>query len=325
MIKRICKDGFYWLKNKKNKIANMIDTPIVVLLYHRVTSLKIDPHQLLVTPENFKDQLIFIKNHYKVLRFEDDWSSVTEPSVVVTFDDGYADNYHEALPIIEDVGIPATFFVSSGLIEAQQEFWWDAVDYILLGNWEFPDKFRFIDETYGRTWNTGAERDRLVFHKEIIPLMINIDVFRREQWLKQLRDWIEYKEVARDAYRPMSVMELCKFAKSKYVTVGAHTQNHVCLSAISQSRQKEEILKSKQQLEKWINKPVNIFAYPYGGKRHYNRHSINNCKELGFLKAAANFPGQVHRWTDPYQIPRHVVRNCDLATFEMKLREYFYI
>ena len=280
MKKNICKRPFLFFASITKKIVNIYAKPVVVLLYHRVTSLKIDTHQLAVTPENFRDQMNFVKNHYKVLRFEDDWSSTTEPSVVVTFDDGYADNYYEALPIIEDVGIPATFFVSSRLIETQQEFWWDAVDYILLGNWEFPDKFRLIDETYGHIWNTKTECDRMIFHKEIIPLMINIDVIRRNQWLKQLRDWIKLKEVVRNTHRPMTVMELCQFATSKFVTIGVHTHNHVCLSAISQSRQEEEIITSKRQLEGWLNNAINIFSYPYGGKNHYNEHSVNICKEL---------------------------------------------
>ena len=94
-LKNICKRPFLFFASNTKKIANIYTKPVVVLLYHRVTSLKIDSHQLLVTPENFKNQMNFVKNHYKVLRFEDDWNFTTEPSVVVTFDDGYAHNYYE--------------------------------------------------------------------------------------------------------------------------------------------------------------------------------------------------------------------------------------
>ncbi len=104
---------------------NLLSPPLVVLLYHRVARLAEDPCELAVAPENFRAQMKFLADHYPVLRFEDDWGVIEELSFVVTFDDGYADNLEQALPILEECRVPATFFVSSGFFGEKRFFPWD--------------------------------------------------------------------------------------------------------------------------------------------------------------------------------------------------------
>ena len=57
-------------------------------------------------------------------------------------------------------------------------------------------------------------------------------------------------------------------------------------------------------------------------KCDYNRVSVRICRESGFVKAASNFPGQVHRWTDPYQLPRQLVRNWGIDSFAARIRDF---
>jgi hypothetical protein len=80
---------------------------------------------------------------------------------------------------------------------------------------------------------------------------------------------------------------------------------------------------SKQELENIIGKKITTFSYPFGRKKDYNRTSVRLCREAGFIKVAANFPGQVHRWTDPYQLPRHLVRNWNLDTFTAEMKSFW--
>src|SRR4051794_28319151 len=110
-----------------NRIRNAAAPPVVVLIYHRVTVLADDPQLLAVSPDKFRAQLEILKR-YPILRFEDDWSKVRQPSIVITFDDGYADNHREALPILTEYGLPATFFVTAGAVGSNSEFWWDELE-----------------------------------------------------------------------------------------------------------------------------------------------------------------------------------------------------
>ena len=133
----------------KNLFLNFIDKPIIILLYHRITDLPADPEMLCVSPENFRRHMEFLKQQFQNVRFDEDWSDIKGPAVSVTFDDGYADNTLAALPILKEVGVPATFFISSGHIGTDRAFWWNQLENILLRDANFPSSFTLDDQRYG--------------------------------------------------------------------------------------------------------------------------------------------------------------------------------
>jgi peptidoglycan/xylan/chitin deacetylase (PgdA/CDA1 family) len=305
------------------RLINRIDPPVVVLLYHRVTTLQSDPELLAVTPGNFREQMQYVKDTFPIVRFEDDWSEIAKPSVCVTFDDGYADNALEALPILEEVGVPATFFISTGTIVSRSEFWWHELERIILEKPGLPPAFTLEDDRFGRRWPTGSSRERQEFYQGIVRLMNDADAGHRTDWLAQLRRWAQTGAGAADRHRAMTVDELRLLAGSSHVTIGAHTVTHTRLSSLSREVQRKEIFASKKELGAWLGRDISTFSYPFGRRSDYTQESIALCRQAGFSKAAANFPGQVHRWTDPYQIPRHLVRNWPLEIFTGKLRGFW--
>jgi peptidoglycan/xylan/chitin deacetylase (PgdA/CDA1 family) len=307
----------------RNRLFNLIDPPVLVLIYHRVTTLSSDPQMLAVTPDNFRAQLLYLRRNYPLVRFEDDWSRVEKPAVAITFDDGYADNVLEALPILEEVGVPATFFVSTGNIGSRHELWWDELERIILGEWTFPESFVLNDGRFQKVWPTADAEGRQMFYREIQPLMQSVDPQKREEWLMQLRQWAQVGEVGREEHRPMTVDELRLLAKSRWVTIGAHTVTHTLFSCLPATAQHEEITGSKRQLESWLGLKIKVFSYPFGARGDYTRESVRLCREAGFDKVAANFPGQAHRWTDPYQIPRQLVRNWPVEHFAERIKRYW--
>ena len=307
----------------KNRLVNLFDPPVVVLLYHRVTSLPSDPQLLAVSPDNFRAHLQFLKNNFTLVRFEENWAKVRKPAIAITFDDGYADNVREALPILEENGIPATFFVSTGTVGTQEEFWWDELEHLILGGHDFPDRFVLIDSSFKQDWPTSTATERQVLFEEIQPLMRNIAPQRRENWLRQLRQWVKMEVRACEFHRAMTVEELQQLARSKWVTIGAHTVTHSVLSCLTTEEQRREIMESKSQLESWLGREISVFSYPFGKRKDYTRETVDLCREAGFLKAAANFPAQAHRWTDQYQIPRQLVRNWQLDVLRENLKRFW--
>ena len=304
-------------------LLNRIDPPVIVLVYHRVTRLASDPEMLAVTPDNFRAQMRHLKETVPLVRFEEEWTKVARPAVAITFDDGYADNALEALPILEEVGAPATFFVSTGSIGTSLEFWWHELERIILEKQSLPPGFTLEDGSCCRNWPTGSLGERQAFYQGIVRLMNDADAGSRNNWLKQLRSWAGTEEEDTDTHRAMTVDELHLLAGSRLVTIGAHTVTHSRLSSLSPEAQQEEITASKRQLEKWLGREISAFSYPFGRRSDYTKDSVALCRQAGFARAAANFPGQSHRWTDPYQIPRHLVRNWPVETFALKLREFW--
>jgi peptidoglycan/xylan/chitin deacetylase (PgdA/CDA1 family) len=313
----------YLLKRFRNQSMNLIDPPIIVLVYHRVTTLQSDPEMLAVTPENFRKQMQHLKDTVPIIRFEEDWQAAVKPAVAVTFDDGYADNFLEALPILEEVGVPATFFVSTGTIGTRQEFWWHELEHIILEGSNLPGDFTLIDDPTGRKWPTASDSERLEFYHEMVRLLNQAETGRRDIWLAQIRLWAGSAAGTADTHRAMTVDEMQLLAASSLVTIGAHTVNHAHLSSLTPPAQKEEIVASKRQLESWLDREITVFSYPFGQRCDYSKESVALCREAGFTKAAANFPGQAHRWTDSFQIPRQLVRDWPVDIFAQKLKRFW--
>lgn len=111
-------------------LHNAIFPTAIILLYHRVENTKNDPHQLCVSPENFYKQIRFLKENFRVvplvqLAGEVRSKKLKNKTVAVTFDDGYADNLHNALPILQEHNIPATIFITADHIGSDKPFYWD--------------------------------------------------------------------------------------------------------------------------------------------------------------------------------------------------------
>jgi peptidoglycan/xylan/chitin deacetylase (PgdA/CDA1 family) len=242
--------------------------------------------------------------------------------VAVTFDDGYADNFHEALPILEEVGVPATFFVCTGILGTREEFWSDELERLVLGDGGRPEVFALEDRQYGRRWRSAGADERLALHDRLRGLMLTIPPQRRNDWLDQLSLWAGTVRAGRETHRAMTIDELKRLAASPLATIGAHGVTHTPLAVLSTEAQREELVLSRRRLETLIDGEVTVFAYPFGRREDYSGATCRLCREAGFRRAVTTLPGQVHRWTDPMQMPRQLVRNWDGPTFAARLEDF---
>ena len=328
MFKQAAKSGLAHLALMRNKFANIIDPPTIVLAYHRVTSLTDDPHQLAVEPENFRQQLAFLKKQFKrIVRFDGNWEG-KGPAVCLTFDDGYADNYLTALPILEEYDMSATVFVTTGHVGTLDEFWWDELERILLHQLDLPQE---PIPVCGSLSDVSARMDtnKLRLFNAVHSQLRSMPPEERNAWLEKLRTWAGISSKGRDSHRSVSLFELQQLAKHPLICIGAHTHLHPCLSSLDYQDQFTEIERSKKLLEEWLSIPIEVFAYPFGARGllgrsgDYNGTSMRICKELGFKRAAANYSGQAHFWTNKYAIPRHLVRDWSTIDFSHHLRGFF--
>ena len=130
----------------------------LILMYHRVAELEIDPWSLSVTPQNFGEHLEVLQKHYHPLSLQQLVEALRgnkrpDRAVVVTFDDGYADNFYNAKPLLEKYNIPATFFISTGFIGQNREFWWDELERLLLQPRKLPEKLSLNIDGNVYQWN----------------------------------------------------------------------------------------------------------------------------------------------------------------------------
>jgi peptidoglycan/xylan/chitin deacetylase (PgdA/CDA1 family) len=305
-----------------NRLVNLFDPPILVLAYHRVADLERDPQALAVGAERFRAQLRFLRNHYQLLRLEDSWPRVERPAAIVTFDDGYADNVTAALPILEQEKVPATFFVSVGAVESGREFWWDELERWLLTEGALPNPIEIGDGLDRDAWSTLTLADRRKLYDTLHSRLRGALPARRERLLEALRAAFGGVASPRPTHRPLSVAEVARLGRSRWASVGAHGVSHTPFAALPLEEQREEMQTSRERLQTWSGADVTSFSFPFGGRRDFTHDSVRLAREVGFRRVAANAPGQVHRWTDPFLVPRFLVRDWNEQRFASELTRF---
>lgn len=315
----------------------------IVLCYHRVAKLDTDPQLLSVTPKNFGDQLQVLKQLYPVARLRNwrsDQRKLPRRRVIITFDDGYADNFYQALPLLQEADCPATIFITAGKINDNKEFWWDDLERLILAPTQVPEALCLKINGVFRSWNLGsssangqtrdewnvlleqAKTPRQTAYVDLCLLLRSVDEIERERILNELCSWANLKSAGRSSHRPLTTSELCALASNDLIDIGAHTVSHPSLAALAAPAQQLEIKRSKVILEAIISRPVHTFSYPFGGHDDYNVKTINLVRNAGFDVACANYPGSADYMKDRYQLPRFVVRNWDGDQFAKTIRSW---
>lgn len=296
---------------------------VLTLLYHRVADLMYDKNLLAVSPHNFYAQMLYLKDNYPIVRFEQNWSELNEDAVCITFDDGYMDNFTNALPILQKLDIPATIFIATAGINTSKEFWWDELERILLDRRRrYEETFTLEDDLFSCRWPTKTPEDREELYDTLHWLMYDkISVVKRLDWMKQLRDWSKAGGIGRSENQVMQFNE--DIMQSVLLTIGAHTVNHPSLKNLSIQDQRYEISQSIKDLESLFKRRMTVLSYPFGTKNDYDKRTIDICKEENIDKAAANIPGLWSSQCDPYQIPRNIVRNWNLSKFVQEIEGFW--
>ncbi len=321
-MKKLMIDLIHNLYILRNKTQNLVDQPHIVLLYHRINDLKDDPQLLSVSLKNFEAHIKYLKNNFLIERFEN-LGQGKKPSVAITFDDGYEDNYLNALPLLEKYNVPATFFITSNYLVSNKEFWWDEIERLILKNKYQNDIYLNINNIK-IIFRLKTNADRLNTYGKLHLICKELTPENIDKILTEIRHKMGISEVGRKTHRAMCISQLKKLASHPLVTIGAHTLSHPKLSKLTYFEQKNEIYNSKKNIEKILNTEIKVFSYPFGTKNDYNHQSLKICLEQ-FDRVAANFPGQFHSWSNEMTIPRHLVRNWNIDEFKDKFLSFFYL
>ena len=280
----------------------------VVLLYHRIADPSGgDPQLLCVSPENFRNHLKFLTEHFLPASVPD---LLTLPHdsrrIAITFDDGYRDNLIHAAPILEEFDFPAEFFVATAGLEQKYEFYWD-----LLEQW-FP---------VGNKWNVelAPQTEDQKRYLQECAIFHNLDASAREKRMELLAAELGRPPVLREEKKFLTPEELTALAGKKNITIGAHTNHHVSLAHLTEDEARQEISDSKRILERLLSREICSFSYPFGTLADFSIREEALLKEAGFSYGIANYESPVLKNTR-YDIPRFLVRNWPVEVFAEKIK-----
>ncbi len=300
----------------KKNIQYTIDYPrngcTNVLLYHRVNRLSRDIWNISVSPEHFEQQMDFLRNTYEIIKIEESCSGMKTNAISITFDDGYADFYENAFPVLEKYKIPATIFISTEHIDRDDEFWWDALEglvFLCSKPWIVWDNEIFPIDDY-------EEKKNFCYY--LHSRWMKMEPFQIRLLLEKLSKTLAVPIPKRPKNKSMSSAQLRVLNRSPYITIGGHTHTHAALPYLKDEIQHSEISLSVKFLKNIAHELTAVFSYPFG---HYDEKNIALLRQYGYRKSATTYPGLCNALTDSMQIPRNTVLDCDIDEFSRFIRK----
>lgn len=270
----------------------------VVLAYHRVGPP--DAPFRKVTIGNFRAQMAWLRRHCTVLHPSELRGALDPPArrcpVMVTFDDGYADYFEHAVPILREFGVPAVNFVATQFIDDGAPFWWDRVDLACQRTRRPSVVLPWRQERFA----TATAADRMRLYREC------------QRHLKTLADADKNALLPRvfaalavppaDLELPRQVMTWDQMRSSRDVTTyGGHLHSHPLVSRIEPRQLERELETSHQRMTDELGERPTLFAYPDGDITPEAKAAV---RRHGYRIAFGILEGLVTRQSDWYAVAR---------------------
>jgi peptidoglycan/xylan/chitin deacetylase (PgdA/CDA1 family) len=225
-------------------------------------------------------------------------------SVAVTFDDGFRNNYTQAFPVLMDCGVPATIFLTTGHIgRGMQLLWTERVARLISGMKRPVVRLELGDEP--RLWWVRSEAEREQAASEILKLLKRLPVGLREDRIAELVKQVEREEepTSLERYEFLNWDDVRAMAAAG-IEFGSHTVHHPVLSTLDGRQRLEEVVRSKETIERELRQPCRVFSYPNGGVGDFGDTDRRVLRQVGYTGAATQIPGFNDLATDPFAVRR---------------------
>ncbi len=274
--------------------------------------------QLRHHPADFEHQIDYLAAHYNLISLHElvhmlEQEEQPRRTVVLTFDDGYADSLRVALPILFRRRIPMTIFPVTSVIGNSDLMWQHKLAWLIASGHE------------SRVWNTLKDAGWMI-PADPEPLA----TFVRRNYRATLLDVLE--SVLRDAgtngpelaaqYRPYLEDEEIAAADPNFVSFGNHTHTHPVLASLTPRQQLGEIMAAQRKLLELTGRTPWAMAYPFGLRPHYNAESKRLARDTGH-RAALDMRRRMNVGrVDPFELSRRPVPNGPQIGFEKMIESW---
>jgi peptidoglycan/xylan/chitin deacetylase (PgdA/CDA1 family) len=273
---------------------------VLCLNYHRIGNGDASPFDRELwsaSAESFDEQVRYLTSHFRVVtpgELPDVSLTPRGRYVLITFDDGYRDNYELALPILQRYGAAATFFVTTGFIDRPRLTWWDEIAWMVrssgrtgiegggvLGGpvaFDDPHRERAVETLVGRykSLRPDATLPYLEFLAEATGSGRGSQALANDTWM----NW-----------------DMIRGLRAAGMAVGGHTVNHPVLSTLPPDSQWQEIAGCARRLEAELGAPMQYFSYPVGQRGSFDGHTRACLERLG-VRMAFSYYGGHRRFQD---------------------------
>ena len=296
-----------------------------ILSYHRVANLSPDSHGLCTPPDEFRAHMAHLRDRFTPIGLEDlvraaASGRIPERAVAVTLDDGYLDALEVASPILTELGVPATFFVNSDRLNEEHERWWDVLERVFLSEAALPPMLALQAGGQEVRASTGTPGQRAAALACVNRTAWPLDPAARERLVGDVLDWSGADRPARLTHRVLTDEDIRTLARRPGHVIGAHTIHHLALTTQPLAVKRHEVFENKATLERLLQQPVHLFAYPYGELDAETRTVVSEAR---FRAAVTVQAGLVTAGTNRLLLPRHEMTARDHGSFPLRMRRMF--
>jgi peptidoglycan/xylan/chitin deacetylase (PgdA/CDA1 family) len=298
---------------------------LLVLNYHRIGNPdedRFDPGVFSATAEQFNQQLAYLKRHVSLVTLAEALAFVEGKinekkcrcRVLITFDDGYLDNYNIAFPILRSHGAQAVFFLATDMVGSCHVPWWDHIAYLL----RTAQRRRF---TLSYPNSLAVNLDKNGLHESLKAVLLsyknpaNSDSAR---FIRELAEEAKGDEPSGTQRRFLSWEEAREMSRCG-MSIGSHTHLHQVLSQLDTGRQFEELSISRAIFREKLGVEIDVLAYPVGGKSSFTDLTKGAARDAGYRAAFSCHGGTNLRGkTLPYDVKRMKIIDQSLSRFKVQ-------
>ncbi len=303
---------------------------LIVLNYHRIgtpTDGMLDEALWSATQDDFEQQVKLLKAGFDVIGLSDlptalqdlksghgqPWKS--SRFAMITFDDGYLDNYELAFPVLKANDAKAVFFVATGFIDQPRLAWWDEIAWMVRSSRRetiaLPENW--LDEPL-----VLDQLDRRAVINRLLRIYYRLEGSRTEQFLNSIAEATGAgRAPGKTADGQWMSWGMIREMSDGGMDFGAHTVTHPILANLTAEEQGMEVCESRLRLEKQLDRPITSLSYPVGKRESFNDETRAALSNHGFDWAFSYYGGHSSGAdVDRFDIPRVAIESdVSLAEF----------
>ena len=289
--------------------AHFASPRAVILMYHSVVE---DPAETATTIRisqsraSFEWQISRLAKRFKPVSFDEvvgfvaNGRPLPKGAVAVTFDDGFADNYEVALPILQRYGIPAMFYIMVNAVDSGVPPWYCRLTYVfhstVLSTWTHP--------TSSKIFQLGDPAERTAALSAAWDLGAALSGEAQDRFMSEVQNVLQVAPLSAGSKLMMDWSQVRALKKSGHL-IGAHTLSHPNLAHVPVQEARSEIQGCKQKLEQELGEAVPHFSYPHPALNpEWSPQTLELTRQAGFQSAVLTKAGAVQPGHDPLALMR---------------------
>jgi peptidoglycan/xylan/chitin deacetylase (PgdA/CDA1 family) len=280
---------------------------LVVLTYHRIANRDedpFDPDAISATGDQLDEQISYLKHHVSLVTLQEALAFIDGTiherarrcRVLITFDDGYLDNFAVAYPILRSHGVQGVFFLATSLVGSCTVPWWDHIAYLMKTARQRRFRLRYPAGLVVDVDKNGIRK----------TLRDVLGLYYRPENTDPTRFILELREEAKGDDPPATMRRFLDWNEAREMisggmVIGSHTHSHDVLSQLGPDQQRRELAHSRALLREQLGIAAEVLAYPVGAKSSFSDQTRQLAQEVGYHAAfsfygGTNLPGRTQRY-----------------------------